>query len=65
MDNNAESLHTVGKDKTSKTGPGFVNPGTPASPLVSLGDMKTQGTVASGTAKLKSVMSSMSDTSKP
>lgn len=41
---NPEALHDVGQDKSKKVGNGFVNPGTPSSPLVSR-DQMTQATI--------------------
>ena len=33
-DMNPESLHDISKNMAPATGPGFVNPGTPAAPLI-------------------------------
>lgn len=33
---NPEALHDISKILTAATGPGFVNPGTPAAPLVTM-----------------------------
>lgn len=33
---NPEALHDISKNLAPATGPGFVNPGTPSSPLVAM-----------------------------
>jgi hypothetical protein len=43
---NAESLHEVGKGKASPTAPAFVNAGTPAAPLVTMETSKTNPEVS-------------------
>lgn len=50
---NPEALHDRVKDLGKKTGDGFVNPGTPESPLVSMDDRKTGEVAGSGTSKLR------------
>lgn len=52
MDNsNPEALHDVGQDKSKKVSDNFVNPGTPASPLVSREQM-TQATIKGNGAEI-------------
>ena len=41
---NPEALHDVGQDKSKKVSDNFVNPGTPASPLVTR-DQMTSATI--------------------
>lgn len=41
---NPEALHDIGQDKGMQVNPKFVNPGTPATPLVSRENM-TQATI--------------------
>lgn len=48
-----EALHDVAKGLDKQTTDEFVNPGTPTSPLVSMGDRKTGEVAGSGTAKLR------------
>jgi hypothetical protein len=52
--NSPEALHDVGQDLDKKVKDTFVNPGTPASPLVSR-DQMTQATIkGQGTEELRS-----------
>ena len=48
---NPEALHDVGQSKEKVVGDNFVNPGTPASPLVSREQM-TQATVKGNGAEV-------------
>lgn len=55
MDNSKspEALHDIGQDKSKKVGEKFVNPGTPATPLVTREQM-TQATIkGSGSETLR------------
>lgn len=55
MDNSKspEALHDIGQDKSMKVGEKFVNPGTPAAPLVTREQM-TQATIkGSGSETLR------------
>lgn len=49
-DNNPEALHDIGQAKGMQTTPAFVNPGTPASALVSYEQM-TQSTIKGVTSE--------------
>lgn len=48
---NPEALHDVGQSKEKMVGDGFVNPGTPASPLVTREQM-TQATIKGNGAEI-------------
>lgn len=50
-----EDLHKVGQGTGKVATDSFVNPGTPANPLVGMDDRKS-GTISGGTGKLKDHM---------
>lgn len=50
---NPEALHDLAKSKTSPTTPSFVNPGTPASPLVKIEDLENPEVSPAATQMLR------------